>query len=120
MRKVTSLVSAPSPKWTTTKLEPWYQDGVYRDAPNNNERAMVAQQFDWEDQIQDLNLTKNRTANLAQIEEVEDAEEQMNLQIAFMVSTTSKVKECCEYVIVLRLRMNKLRDYKIAEMSIVS
>ena len=54
---------------------------------------MVAKQFDWEDQIHVLNLTENRTANLALIEDAEDAEEQMkDLQHAFMVSTTPDQK----------------------------
>ena len=71
--------------------------GTNRDAPNNNEWAMVAQQFYWEDQIQALNLTDHQTVNLAQIDEVEDAEEQMkDLQIAFMVSTTPEPKQASE------------------------
>ena len=62
-----------------------------RDAPANNDRALVAQQFDWEDQLQALNLGDHHAANLAQIDEAEEAEDQMmELQHAFMVSATSK------------------------------
>ena len=60
-------------------------------AENNNETAMVAQQFSWEDQLKDLNLGDHHSANLAQIKEAEEAEDQMmELQHAFMVSATTE------------------------------
>ncbi|KAL4589806.1 hypothetical protein LXL04_002716 [Taraxacum kok-saghyz] len=65
-----------------------------RDAPVNNETAMVAQQFSWEDQLKDLNLGDPHSANLAQIEEAEEAEDQMmELQHAFMVSATPETEK---------------------------
>ena len=67
------------------------------DAAQNEQKAMVVQQFSWEDQMQALNLTKHQNANLAQIENPEDVEEQMmNLQHAFMVSSTPEPKEVSE------------------------
>ncbi|KAL4573443.1 hypothetical protein LXL04_020249 [Taraxacum kok-saghyz] len=58
---------------------------------NNNDRALVAQQFSWEDQLNDLKLGDHHAANLAQVEETENAEEQMmELQHAFMVSVSTK------------------------------
>ncbi|MEX5533335.1 hypothetical protein, partial [Pseudomonas syringae] len=60
-------------------------------ANNNNERALVAQQFSWEDQLNDLKLGDHHAANLAQVEEAEDAEDQMmELQHAFTVSATTE------------------------------
>ena len=57
-----------------------------RDAPTNNDRALVAQQFDWEDQLQALNLGDHRAANFAKIDDADKAEDQMqDLQHAFMV-----------------------------------
>ncbi|KAI3780117.1 hypothetical protein L2E82_10028 [Cichorium intybus] len=68
--------------------------------PRNVERAMVAQQFTWEDQLQDLNLNGEGRAHLAQIEgemNVDAAEgEMMDLQFAFMVSTTPVGDEVSE------------------------
>ncbi|KAL4582814.1 hypothetical protein LXL04_007375 [Taraxacum kok-saghyz] len=58
---------------------------------NNNDRALVAQQFSWEDQLNDLKLGDHHAANLAQMEETENAEEQMmELQHAFMVSVSTE------------------------------
>ncbi|KAI3752730.1 hypothetical protein L2E82_24766 [Cichorium intybus] len=68
--------------------------GTNREAahPQNAERAMVAQQFTWEDQLQDLNLNGEGRAHLEQIEgqmDVDAAEgEMMDFPFAFMVSTT--------------------------------
>lgn len=47
--------------------------GNNREAPQNNERAMVAHQFFWEDQVHALNLTGDENANLAQIEDSEES-----------------------------------------------
>ncbi|TLX68899.1 hypothetical protein E9993_23150, partial [Labilibacter sediminis] len=66
-------------------------------APSNNERAMVAQQFSWEDQMQALNLTEDNRANLALVEEEKEAakaeEQMMDLQHAFMTSFTPEVSD---------------------------
>ena len=74
--------------------------GVNSDAPNNIERAMVVQKFDWEDQIQAFNLNDNRTANLALIKETKVAdqaeENMMDLQHGFMVFTTPEPNEVSE------------------------
>ncbi|KAL4556840.1 hypothetical protein LXL04_035004 [Taraxacum kok-saghyz] len=68
-----------------------------REAPANNETALVTQQFDWEDQLQALNLGDHHAANLAQIEEAEEAEDQiMELQHAFMVSATPEIEKVSE------------------------
>ena len=67
------------------------------DAPANNDRALVAQQFDWEDYLQALNLTDHRTTNLAQIDNADEADDQMqDLQHAFMVSTTPEEEKVSE------------------------
>ena len=62
-----------------------------REAPDNNDRALVAQQFSWEDQLQALNLGDHHTANLGQVDEAED--QMMELQHAFMVSATPETKK---------------------------
>ena len=56
---------------------------------------MVGQSFDWEDQIQALNISGPENAHLAQINDVAEGEaetdpeaEMMELQFAFMVQTT--------------------------------
>ncbi|KAI3690681.1 hypothetical protein L2E82_48884 [Cichorium intybus] len=65
----------------------WVNNNGYT---KNAERAMVAQQFTWENQLQDLNINGDGRAHLAQIEgdmDVDAAEEQMmDLQFAFTVS----------------------------------
>lgn len=87
-----------------------------RDTPQNVERAMVAQQFTWEEQLQALNLSAEENANLAQVQssqEVEEAEEKMmDLQFAFMVSTTPNVKEVSENSCPGSC-VNKLKNLKI-------
>ncbi|XP_023772022.1 uncharacterized protein LOC111920685 [Lactuca sativa] len=59
--------------------------------------AVLAQSFDWEDQIQALNILGPENAHLAQINdtpakeaEVDPEEEMMELQVALMVSSTSE------------------------------
>ncbi|KAI3751321.1 hypothetical protein L2E82_22388 [Cichorium intybus] len=70
--------------------------------PQNAERARVAQQFTWVDQLQDLNLNGEGRAHLAQIEgemdvDVDTAEGEMrDLQFSFMVSTTPAGDEVSE------------------------
>ena len=61
--------------------------------------AMVGQSFDWEDQIQALNNSGPKTANSAQISELPDENveaKMMQLQFAFMVSTTLEKKQISE------------------------
>ncbi|KAL4556408.1 hypothetical protein LXL04_039059 [Taraxacum kok-saghyz] len=68
-----------------------------RDASANNDRALVAQKFSWEDQLNDLNLGDHHAANLAQVEEAEEAEDQiLDLQHAFMVSATPEKEKVSE------------------------
>ncbi|KAL4583301.1 hypothetical protein LXL04_007871 [Taraxacum kok-saghyz] len=68
-----------------------------RDAPANNDRALVAQKFDWEDPLQTLNLGDHHATNLAQIDEAEEAEDQMmELQHAFMVMATPEKEKVSE------------------------
>ena len=84
------------------------------DAPHNNDRAMVAQQFFWEDQMQTLNLTEDGRANLAPIEDGEEenkAEEKMiDLELAFMVSTTSSIDEVTK-IACSQFCVDKMRKY---------
>ncbi|KAL7607895.1 hypothetical protein Lser_V15G14224 [Lactuca serriola] len=70
----------------------------------NNEKAMVAQSFDWDDQIQALNLSGPETAHRAQVRddapaEIVAAEDSvMELQFALMVSSShepNSSKVCC-------------------------
>ena len=56
--------------------------------------AVVAQSFDWDDQIHALNISEPKTAHLAQINdneereaEMDPKEETMALQFAFMVQS---------------------------------
>ena len=84
----------------------------------NSEKAMVAQSFDWEDQMQALNISKPENANLAQVkdeasmESVVVEEKMMELQFWLMVSSTSELKKnevslpscsqaCIDYVKIL-------------------
>ena len=77
--------------------------GNNKGAAANNETAnlaVVAQSFDQEDQIQDLNISGPKNAHLAQTSEIseetveEDPEEEMmELQFAFIVSTTPEPKK---------------------------
>ncbi|KAL7602363.1 hypothetical protein Lser_V15G21869 [Lactuca serriola] len=59
----------------------------------NNEKAMVAQSFDWEDQIQTLNISGPENAHLAQVRDdtpagiVAAEDSVMKLQFALMVSS---------------------------------
>ncbi|XP_052627661.1 uncharacterized protein LOC128134219 [Lactuca sativa] len=96
-------------------------------ATTNGETAMVAQSFDWEDQIQALNIIGPENAHLAQIDDVasknNDADpeaEMMELQLALMVTTSSEPKKsevnlpscsfaCKEYVTLLRNEIQTLR-----------
>ena len=68
-----------------------------RGSTSNNQSAnmaMVAQSFNWEDQVQALNISEPEKANLAQVKdaskemEADPEEEMRNLQFAFMVQTT--------------------------------
>ena len=67
----------------------------------NSETAMVAQSFDWEDQIQALNISGPENAHLAQVnddvpmnnDETDLEEKMMVLQFAVMVSSTSEYKK---------------------------
>ena len=60
----------------------------------NNEKAMVSQSFNWEDQMQALNLSGRETAHLAQVcddasaEIVAAEDKMMELQFALMVSSS--------------------------------
>ena len=96
-------------------------------AAANGETAMVAQSFDWEDQIQALNISGPENAHLAQIDDatlknddVDPEAEMMELQFALMVSTSSEPKKsevnlpscshaCKEYVKVLHYEIQLLR-----------
>ncbi|XP_052622734.1 uncharacterized protein LOC128128014 [Lactuca sativa] len=69
-------------------------------ATTNGETTMVVQSFDWEEQIQALNITGSENAHLAQIDDAasknndtDPEAEMMELQFALMVSTSSKPKK---------------------------
>lgn len=88
---------------------------VNRGAASNSERALVAQQFSWDDQMLSLNMTGDEVAHMAQISEcpeVDEAEEKMmGLQFAFMVSTTPDTKEVSE-TLCSQACSNKVKQYR--------
>ena len=94
----------------------------------NSETAMVAQSFDWEDQIQALNISAPENAHLAQVNDeapvknvaADPEEKMMELQFALMVSSTSELKKsevslpscsqaCIDFVKILREEIKSLR-----------
>ncbi|XP_023734262.2 uncharacterized protein LOC111882129 isoform X2 [Lactuca sativa] len=76
--------------------------GNNRQATTSNQTAnlvVVAQSFDWDDQIQALDISGPENAHLAQINditkgevEIDPEEEMMNLQFAFMVQNTPELE----------------------------
>lgn len=89
--------------------------GVGRD-----EQGMVAQQFDWADQMEKLNL-QNQNSNLAQVDQVEEeneTEDQVkNLQFAFMVSTPAGSTEVrsnsCSKICDRKLEIYRMHSCKL-------
>ncbi|KAI3700043.1 hypothetical protein L2E82_44657 [Cichorium intybus] len=125
-REETIVVQTETNIWALISLSCGATTITSLDILLNIERALVAQQFMWEDQMQALNLAEDGGAHLAQIEgdmDVDAAKEQMmDLQIGFMVSTTpantenskKKLKPLQEMLDAKTSDFNKLQeDYSI-------